>query len=878
MDYYIRNEDRRDYVFTDGDDIAFIDTPRSGIVDQRLDALGGRDTLIVDHSALVSSRVSASQIAGNFFNASISIGFPDLITALNFEVFILTGSNNRDRHELTVSDMSYDLSFTYDGGAGTDLLTLDFSRAEDALEFDGSSPVHTSNYGSFSFYERFELTGGDGDDVLTTADLNDFISGGAGANTMYAGGGDDIIRSSSALDFADAGTGFDIYEGRFNKVTSPVHIAIGEHLTMGGVLAGVGFEQYDIVGSRKNDTFFVSTPNFVHIYGGGGVDTLTVDYSEIDGPLRFLADSSNGLVERFDGTDLLTFSAINRFVLVGTTSHDVFIVDARSLQSVAIDGGSGFDRMSIDLSVHDDATTFLLTNSGFVQSNRGNFQNLEQFTINTGNGDDHIRLGSANDNVYSGDGNDLIEGGDGDDYLDSGAGDDVVYAGLGNDIVLGGAGANTLYGGDGDDELSNSGGVGLASELFGEAGDDTLRSSRFSETLDGGDGNDTVSFSSLAGVGVSVSLALDGIEQDTGGGGSDTLYSIENAFGTSYDDQFSGTEEANILYGMNGNDILHGIEGNDTLEGGSGDDEIFGGSGIDQLFGGVGNDTLNGGSGDDTMDGGAGTDTASYTTADSGVAVSLALAGAQNTLGAGIDTLFSIENLQGGSFADRLTGDAGANELDGGDGNDRLWGGSGADRLEGGNQADNLFGEQGDDVLLGGNGWDWLEGRADNDHLDGGAGYDNLRGGAGDDVIIGGLGWDTLEGGSGDDVMQGDNGEDRLIGGTGVDIMAGGLHADTFVFQTASDSGLWANSDRITDFTQGEDIIDLSAIDAIAGGGNDAFTFIGRNSFSGTAGELRFYQNGGNTYLVADIDGDGAADFSIALTGETEVLASDFVL
>jgi Ca2+-binding RTX toxin-like protein len=42
------------------------------------------------------------------------------------------------------------------------------------------------------------------------------------------------------------------------------------------------------------------------------------------------------------------------------------------------------------------------------------------------------------------------------------------------------------------------------------------------------------------------------------------------------------------------------------------------------------------------------------------VTVSLAVAGAQNTVGAGSDTLIGIENLTGSSFNDVLTGDAGA--------------------------------------------------------------------------------------------------------------------------------------------------------------------------------------------------------------------------
>ncbi|HBR68800.1 MAG TPA: hypothetical protein DEA55_05425, partial [Rhodospirillaceae bacterium] len=83
-----------------------------------------------------------------------------------------------------------------------------------------------------------------------------------------------------------------------------------------------------------------------------------------------------------------------------------------------------------------------------------------------------------------------------------------------------------------------------------------------------------------------------------------------------------------------------------------------------------GNDTLDGGAGDDILDGGTGIDRALYNAASSAVTVSLAITAAQNTLGAGIDTLLDIENLTGSGFNDTLTGNSGDNSIDGGSGND----------------------------------------------------------------------------------------------------------------------------------------------------------------------------------------------------------------
>ena len=88
------------------------------------------------------------------------------------------------------------------------------------------------------------------------------------------------------------------------------------------------------------------------------------------------------------------------------------------------------------------------------------------------------------------------------------------------------------------------------------------------------------------------------------------------------------------------------------------------------------------------LDGGPGSDTASYASALTGVTVSLAKSGPQETFGAGVDWLQNIENLTGSSFNDTLTGDANPNTITGGAGNDTLQGNGGADILDGGSGSD----------------------------------------------------------------------------------------------------------------------------------------------------------------------------------------------
>jgi len=102
-------------------------------------------------------------------------------------------------------------------------------------------------------------------------------------------------------------------------------------------------------------------------------------------------------------------------------------------------------------------------------------------------------------------------------------------------------------------------------------------------------------------------------------------------------------------------------------------------------------------------------------------------------------------------------------------------------------------------------------------------------------------------------------------------VLTGGNHNDLFLF---TETG---GADRIVDFNRSQgDKINLDGIDAVAGGADNAFTFIGAAAFSGVAGQLRSYTSGSDKFLAGDVNGDGVADFTI----QTNVLIinSDLVL
>jgi Ca2+-binding RTX toxin-like protein len=178
-----------------------------------------------------------------------------------------------------------------------------------------------------------------------------------------------------------------------------------------------------------------------------------------------------------------------------------------------------------------------------------------------------------------------------------------------------------------------------------------------------------------------------------------------------------------------------------------------------------------------------------------------------------------IENAQGGSGNDTLTGNtvdnlltgnkgddaikafAGDDTLYGGNGNDTLTGGRGDDQMVGGRGNDRIVGQRGEDNLTGSNGRDVLNGGGDEDTLNGNAGDDFVNGGNGNDRTFGNRNDDTLNGGSGNDLLNGGGDDDRLDGGTGDDTLKGGAGEDTFVFNDGSDR------DVILDFDAGDDIL-----------------------------------------------------------------------
>ena len=261
---------------------------------------------------------------------------------------------------------------------------------------------------------------------------------------------------------------------------------------------------------------------------------------------------------------------------------------------------------------------------------------------------------------------------------------------------------DTINGFGGNDEIEAF--AGGSDTLNGWAGDDELYSYDEDDILDGGSGVDLMNGGDGNDI-YYVDHMRDVVEENFFGGGVDTVWSSVS-YTLSHADK--GIEHL-ILSGVasitgtgNGLDnILVGNSVNNVLVGNGGADQLFGGNGNDYVNGGIGNDVLNGGAGIDYADYTNGTrDGQAFIGATAGVTVNLNLVWAQNTKGAGLDTLVNIENINATNFNDSLTGNASNNVFWGKGGNDQLSSGSGNDTLIGGDGRDTFTGGTGNDKFV----------------------------------------------------------------------------------------------------------------------------------------------------------------------------------
>ncbi len=582
-------------------------------------------------------------------------------------------------------------------------------------------------------------------------------------------------------------------------------------------------------------------------------------------------------------------------------------ITSQSLKSLIDDGKIAFDTTN-----HSWKFNF----GGNASQNSGGADDTPE---NGNAGDDNVTGTGGNDLLSLGSGNDTVAAGDRNDVVDAGAGNDSVDGGSGNDTLNGEDGNDTLMGGDGDDYLNGGDG---ADSLIGGSGDDMLIAGSGQDSFDGGDGFDVVDFSYSVLAAFNWLFDLPNGTAGVPGYTPEIILNIEGIIGSSSDDTMIGGAEDNWFRGGNGADSLVGGAGNDTLEGGSGQDSFDGGDGLDiAAF-----DYSSANWTFDLVNGQVGV--AGYTP-ETIIGIE-GIFGARghdlligNNLANDLDGNLGDDTLSGGDASDTLNGGAGKDELTGGSGADHFRfsdishslddDGSfndqddlitdfetGTDKIDvsalgflsldsngGATQAGELritYDSASDQTAihsdqnffhlsLSGNlstslsAGDFifaipavttLQGTSADDLLTGSANAETITALEGDDTLLGGASDDTLQGGDGNDILNGQAGEDKLTGGSG---------HDAFVFSDLTHS-LYTGAffDRITDFSQGEDILDLRGL------GFDSLV----TGSSTQSNELRilYSSNSDRTYFI-----NYQSDFSLYLDGDYagSISEADFI-
>ncbi len=749
------------------------DTIKGGAGDDYLYGGAGNDTLEGGEGYdEIRGDEGNDRIANRYLSGSTLYSIASLADASMEGGDLLVGGAGNDTFEI---DFFYNGTLIVDGGSDED--TLDFEHQ--IWLWQNGPPAGTAalrvdlqtGIGTTPFGAALEISGIE--HIRGTAGgYRDELRGNDRVNQLYGLSGDDLLEGRGGADRLSGGAGFDIADYSSAPGRVSIDLALATQAATFVALSGAVLSNNDAAGDE-----------LISIEGASG----SAWYDDI---LR--------------GRDQSTYTE----VLFGNGGNDV--LEGRG-GADRLDGGSGTDLASYESS--PDGVSVYLPRPGFNSASGGD-----------ATGDVLISIEGLIGSAYA----DTLVGNDSRNELIGGAGNDTL-SGLGEvDTLRGGAGNDKLYGGSGMDTLD------------GGAGNDLL---------DGGADTDTADYTSWGGpsgavvtplpIVYTISLGMngaDGVAKRQLGAltlESDTLRSIENVFGSGFDETISGNERANYLYGAGGNDILAGGLGNDTLEGADG------------------------------------IDTASYASSTASVTVSLTVLGYQNTGAAGWDQLISIENLTGGSAGDTLIGNGGANILNGGAGADTMTGNGGNDIYV----VDNL----GDRILEGNFG-----------------GMDTVRSSVTwtldanvENLTLTGSGAINATGNSIGNTIVGNSSANVISGLAGRDVMTGGGGADRFDFDAANHSITGEGwRDVITDFTPGVDKIDFNTIDArTASSGNENFSWRGTGQFT-AAGQLRYYLDEGGagiaddrTIIQANLDSDLATvEFEVELSGLVELTSENFFL
>ncbi len=675
---------------------------------------------------------------------------------------------------------------TIDGLGGVDTLTIDYSTlTRNISEYYHKFSDNRLNSITYWNIEKWNITGGFGDDTFSGGTLND---------TLQGGGGWDVLTGYGGADRIDGGAGLDTWKDDFSALTSAVSVTLtttaGSNTSTAISLGGLS------VPTVKNvEALILST--------GSGNDTISV------GTLAY-----NDNIRTGSGID-----SIN----VGTGGSDY------------VNGGDGVDVGIFNWSASAGNITVdpYYDDYSDKQGRYVNFDNVERFNLAGGSGNDYLAGDLYNDTLVGGAGGDTLDGSRGADSINGGDGIDQWKADYSSST--------------GAIKITLTGSLDVNEIVSGIIGASVKNIERLN--FSSGSGNDVISVGTLAysdniytnGGNDSINVGNGGSDYVNGGDGIDTgifnwSASTSDISVDPYYDDYSDSEGRYVNF-----DNVDSFK----ITGGSGDDHLAGGVYNDTLLGGAGRDTLEGSAGSDSIDGGAGIDMwrADYSASTVGLKIALTATAATNEVLGGIKgaKVYGIERLDfsSGSGNDSLS--AGALAYD-----DRIFSGSGDDTVNAGTGgADSINGGDGLDVGL----FNWSASTTDikvdpyyDDYADGESRYVNfdnverfsITGGSGNDHLAGSSWSDTLIGGDGNDYLESGNfrtdvdsfNTDVIDGGKGVDLWYADFSqsSEQINILLSDEPNVNAVLGGITDGVTSAVVKNVESMEFIAGSGNDVIS------------------------------------------------------
>jgi hypothetical protein len=284
--------------------------------------------------------------------------------------------------------------------------------------------------------------------------------------------------------------------------------------------------------------------------------------------------TGNVTINASNGNDTLT---VNRIMLAttlnGGAGDDTFSLGTTDANSsvTRVNGDTGNNTLNAPVG---RANVFTLTGNGTGTLNTGNtttFSGIQNISGGTTGDIVVVNRGAVFTSITGGGGIDTIQ-------VDSNAGDTV-------NMTISGTNTGNIIG-------SNGTSVGVytgISHLIGTAGNDTFKfidnASLLTGSLNGGTGTNAINYTGTTKP-TFVNLATGQATGVTTTTNTGVVSNIQDLFGGTGADYFSGSSAANVMDGGSGNDTLMGFAGNDILVGNYGQDLINGGAGYDILIGG----------------------------------------------------------------------------------------------------------------------------------------------------------------------------------------------------------------------------------------------------------------------------------------------------